>query len=124
MTIVQADSVQSFALPGLQHRTLAGSSNGLSAVEVWSQTLSPGASTPPHYHECEEVVLIERGSGEAISGGQSRPFGTGATLIFAPREVHQIINSGSEEMALVATLSESPARVFTPAGEEMKLPWQ
>ena len=112
MTIVAPDSLQSYALPGLQHRTLASTI----ALEVWSQSLAAGASTPPHYHQCEEVVVVQRGSGNVICDGQSRSFGRGGALIFSAHEVHQIVNSGSEEMVLLAALSESPARVFTPAG--------
>jgi uncharacterized cupin superfamily protein len=124
MTILQRDSLRSFTLPGLQHRTLASTAQGLSALEVWWQTLAPGGSTPPHYHECEEVVVIQRGSGQAVSNGQSRSFGPGVALIFTPREVHQIVNSGAEDMVLLAALSECPARVFSPSGEEIILPWQ
>ena len=124
MTIVEFASLSSYALPGLQHRTLAQTAHGLSRLEVWSQKRPPGAATPPHYHKCEEAVVIEQGSGQAISGGQALSFGAGTTLVFVPGEVHQIVNGDSGEMVLLAALSESPARVFTPDGEQMVLPWQ
>ena len=32
--------------------------------------------------------------------------------------------TGYEEMFLIAAFSSTPAKVFTPEGEEMSLPWQ
>jgi len=44
--------------------------------------------------------------------------------IIAPEVVHQLINSGDEEIFLLATFSSTPANVFTPEGEKLPLPWQ
>ncbi|CDP18622.1 unnamed protein product [Coffea canephora] len=59
----------SFRIPGLSHSTLAGSVlHGMKEarhyfVEVWLQTLAPGARTPIHRHSCEEAFLVLKGSG-------------------------------------------------------------
>lgn len=124
MPIITNSSRRVFALPGLEHQTLAGASDGLKRLEFWMQTLAPGAETPVHYHECEEVVVVHRGSGHTTIAGETRPFGPGTTLVIQPKVVHQIVNRGADSMFLVAALSETPARVFTPAGELMLLPWQ
>lgn len=113
-----------FALPGLRHRTLAAGADGLARLEVWSQSLDAGAATPPHYHDCEEVVVIHSGRGQLLTVGGTTPFGPGTTLTVPPRVVHQIVNTGDSEMTLLAVLSETPARVFTPDGGLMTLPWQ
>jgi len=90
---------------------------------VWMQTLEPGAATPVHYHECEEVVVVLRGAGHLSVGDEVTEFGPGTTLTVAPKVVHQLVNSGAEEMSLIAALSETPGRVFAPDGSVMPLPW-
>ncbi len=124
MPIITNSSRPVFTLPGLEHQTLAGASDGLTRLEFWMQTLAPGAETPVHYHECEEVVVVHKGTGQATLAGETRAFGPGTTLVIPPKVVHQILNSGAESMFLVAALSETPARVFTAGGELMLLPWQ
>ena len=87
------------------------------------QTLESGAATPPHYHECEEVLVILKGAGQFSIVGESRDFGPGTTLVAAPKVVHQVTNSGKEQMLLLAVFSETPARAFSPNGNVILLPW-
>ena len=123
MNIVPHASLTTFSLPGITHQTIAGQAQG-SSLEVWKQTLQPGAATPPHFHECLEIVCILQGGGELIVNGQSETFSAECTLIVPPRQVHQIINTGPTAMHLVASLAESPGRVFLPDGERLPLPWE
>lgn len=124
MALIDNSTIQQFTLPGLVHQTLAGHKDGLKGTEVWMQTIEPLGETPVHYHNCEEVVVVLRGSGRASIKGKNTEFGPNTTLIIAPEVVHQIVNSGNEEMLLIAAFSSTPTRVFTPEGEEMSLPWQ
>ena len=57
--------------PGILHATLAGSEQGLKQLSIWQQILEPGAATPPHRHDCEEVVLCSAGRGELRFGDAS-----------------------------------------------------
>jgi quercetin dioxygenase-like cupin family protein len=126
MKIVRHAAIEEVGLPGITHRTVAGPRDGATSMEVWMQTLAPGATTPVHRHDCEEIVVILRGSGtcEAEGEGEPRAFGPGSTLILGPNEVHRIANTGTEEMWLVAALAMAPVRVETPEGEHMPLPWE
>jgi quercetin dioxygenase-like cupin family protein len=58
MCVIQNSELPRAALPGIEHVTLAGSDNGLNNLSVWKQSVAPGGATPPHRHDCEEVVLI------------------------------------------------------------------
>jgi quercetin dioxygenase-like cupin family protein len=124
MTIIDNSTIQQFTIPGLLHQTLASQRDGLKGMEVWMNTIEPGGETPVHYHDCEEVIVILRGSGRASIEGKNTDYGPNSTLIIAPEVVHQIVNTGNEEMFLIAAFSSTPAKVFTPDGEEMSLPWQ
>jgi len=123
MPIIENARRTIFELPGLKHQTLASRHDGLKQLEVWIQTIHPGACTPVHYHECEEVIVIERGSGSLMVAEQRTDFAAGSTLVIEPRAIHQLTNTGQDEMLLMAVLSETPGRVLAPDGSEMVLPW-
>lgn len=124
MSVINNSKIQQFTLPGLVHQTLASHNDGLKGTEVWMQTVEPGGETPIHYHDCEEVVVVIQGSGQLTIGEETTEFSSNHTLIIAPEVVHQLINSGNEEILLLATFSSTPANVFTPEGEKLPLPWQ
>lgn len=111
------------ALPGIEHLTLAGSAEGLRGLSVWRQTMQPGNATPPHSHDCEEVVLVVQGSGEVHSDGRVVPFGEDCTLVLPPKKPHQIFNTGTVPLITVAAFSATPVGTFLPDGAVLELPW-
>ena len=123
MPIIDNATVKTFTLPGLVHQTVAGPAQGLKTLEVWVETIAPGAGTPVHRHECEEVLVILAGSGQATLAGQVQDFGPDHTLIVPPGLVHQVVNTGREDMQLVAVLGMAPASATTPEGQPIPVPW-
>lgn len=121
--IRENSDIETVTLPGIAHQTLAGPRDGLKAMEMWSQTISPGAETPMHRHACEEIIFVISGRGECEIEGDLRSFNDGATLIIPPDAVHRIANTGPSEMRLVAALSAAPVRVHAPDGTRIPLPW-
>ena len=111
-------------LPGIRHRTLAGPDDGLSSLEVWSQSIAGHGATPPHQHDCEEVVLILAGRGLLAMNGTDMPFQAGDTLIIPRGVAHQILNDGEHELRLFAALGMAPVRAAFPDGTPIALPWQ
>jgi mannose-6-phosphate isomerase-like protein (cupin superfamily) len=93
-------------------------------MEVWHQIMAPGAETPVHRHACEEVILILSGSGQLTLEGEVSDFQANSTLIVPPDAVHQLINTGPEEIVLVAALGTAPVRVRTGTGDPLAVPWQ
>jgi quercetin dioxygenase-like cupin family protein len=122
--IIRNEDLPTFELPGLVHRTIAGHAQGVSSMEVWHQVMAPGAETPIHRHACEEVILVLAGSGRVIVEGEASDFKANSTLIVPPDVVHQLVNTGSEDMVLVAALGTAPVRVRTASGEALPVPWQ
>lgn len=111
-------------LPGIEHLTVAGSTEGLSRLSVWRQTMAPGCATPPHRHDCEEVVLVVAGRGELHVGELKIPFGPDATLVLPPGLSHQIVNTGAVPLETVAAFSATPVGTFLPDGAPLELPWK
>lgn len=112
------------AIPGIAHVTLAGHDEGLSKLSVWQQSVAPGCATPPHRHDCEEVVICSGGTGELRLGEQVERFARNMTVVIPANAEHQIISIGDEPLQILAVLSMSPVRVFFPDGTEIELPWR
>ncbi|MBM4258400.1 MAG: cupin domain-containing protein [Deltaproteobacteria bacterium] len=124
MPIVDNNTVPKFQLPGLEHQTLAGPEHGMKTLEMWMQTIAPGSGTPVHRHACEEAIVVLKGSGQCMVKGVTTAFGPNSTLRIPPDAIHQIMNTGSEDMHLVAALGQAPVRVCTADNQHMPLPWQ
>jgi mannose-6-phosphate isomerase-like protein (cupin superfamily) len=110
-------------IPGIAHLTLARHGEGLEGLSVWKQSIAPGQGTPPHRHDCEEVVVVLEGHGELRIEGGRLPFGPGATLVLPCAVDHQIVNTGDAPLTMVATFGATPVGTFDPAGEALALPW-
>lgn len=124
MPIVSNDELETLELPGLRHQTIGGHKQGVKTMEVWLQTMAPGAATPVHRHACEEVILVLSGSGTCTVGNETLAFGPNSTLILEPDVVHQIVNTSDTEMRLVAALGMAPVRVRTAEGDPLPVPWE
>jgi len=123
MQIIRNADLPRAALPGLAHVTLAGSKNGLRNLSVWRDSIAPGSATPPHRHDCEEVVLIQAGRGTLHYEGEAHRFGPDTTLVVPRNALHQIVNDGDEPLQLIGIFAMSPVEVFLPDGLPFDLPW-
>lgn len=123
MPVNQNHQATKHNLPGLLHQTLAGSRDGLRGLEVWRQKIDAGAATPVHRHDCEEVIVIFQGEGTCTIEGEDHGFKADETLIIPPGVVHQIRNTGSDDLHILATLTMAPVAVETADGQAMPLPW-
>lgn len=111
-------------IPGVAHSTWAGHDEGLTQLSLWRQSVAPGGATPPHFHECDEVVLCQSGWGEVHIAGQAHRFGPDSTLVLPRGVVHQIFNTGEVPMEILGTFGASPVHTFLPGGEPLELPWR
>ncbi|MCD6681293.1 MAG: cupin domain-containing protein [Burkholderiaceae bacterium] len=124
MYVIDQKAPLDMPIPGLQHATWAGSDDGLEQMSVWRQTIAPGGATPPHRHDCEEIVLCSSGTGELHIDGQVHPFCAGQTVAVPRNVLHQIFAVGAQPMNLVAVLAATPVDVYLPDGQKLDLPWR
>ncbi len=123
MHVNQNSTIEKHHLPGLEHQTLAGKRDGMESFEVWRQTIEAGATTPVHRHNCEEVLVILKGEGVCRCDGKDHHFKADDTVVVPRNVVHQICNTGDEDLYLVATLAMAPVEVHTQDDDPMALPW-
>lgn len=66
-------------------------------LEAHETTLAVGAQPhPPHHHEHEELVLIEKGTVTVTIEGKSTVIGPGSATFFRSGETHGMRNTGQE----------------------------
>jgi quercetin dioxygenase-like cupin family protein len=124
MPVIDNSQRKVFQVPvGMTHQSLANRDTGVNTVEMWRQTIAPGGMTPLHRHNCEEVILVQRGSGTVTIDGVPHAFGSDSTLILPPNAVHQLVNTGTEQVVLIAMLGMGPVVLESPQGERIQRPW-
>ncbi|HPW12484.1 MAG TPA: cupin domain-containing protein [Thermomonas sp.] len=111
------------ALPGIAHATWAGIAENV-GLSLWRQTVAPGAGTPPHRHDCDEVVLCTAGYGELHIAGQVQRFGPDQTLTLPRGVEHQFFNVGALPLEVLGIFAASPVGTFLPDGQAIDLPWR
>ena len=80
------------------------------------------SSTPAHKNDCDETIVVIRGEGECLCDDRRFQFSADKTLIFPANSVHQFLNTGQQELEILATLSMSPVIVQTKEGDRIPLP--
>ena len=124
MNVISQSRPAPAGIPGVDHATWAGADDGLTQVSIWRQTLAPGAATPPHRHDCDEVVMCHAGRGELHVDGGAQAFGADCTLVLPRGQTHQIFNVGTTPLELVAAFGATPVGTFWPDGAALALPWR
>ena len=124
MSVIHQTRPQPAAIPGVAHATWAGRDDGLEQLSIWRQTLAPGAATPPHSHDCDEVVLCQAGWGELHVDGEVQRFGPDCTLVLPRGKPHQIFCTGAMPLEIVGIFGATPVRTLGPDGAVMELPWR
>lgn len=123
MSVIINEQVARHGIPGIVNQTLANADTGLKHLSMWRNVMEPGSATPPHRHDCEEVVLVLSGSGRVRLGDQALDFGPDSTLVIPAGVDHQIFNTGAEPLVAVAAFSATPVGVCLPDGTAVELPW-
>ncbi len=69
-------------------------------------TVAPGQATAAHHHErSEEIYLVSAGRGLLRIGSEEREVGPGDCAVIPPGTVHQLRNTGSEDLIVVCACS-------------------
>jgi quercetin dioxygenase-like cupin family protein len=123
MGVVRAADIPEFELMGNHMRGLATPSRGAAEVAVWRGVTEPGATTPPHTHDHEEVLVVLAGSGSASMDGEQVEVSPGDVLIVPPKTLHQLHGPAEGEPLDAIAVMPIGTRTFLPDGEELQAPW-
>jgi len=114
--------LKKFEIMGNHMTGLATASRGATEIAVWRGITDPGAGTPPHTHDHEEVLVVLAGSATLTIDGQELSLGPGDTAIAPARVRHRFVNTGSGPLDVLAAMPLG-TRTFLPDGEELHAPW-
>jgi quercetin dioxygenase-like cupin family protein len=123
MGVVRDADIPEFELMGNHMRGLATPSRGAAEVAVWRGVTEPGATTPPHKHDHEEVLVVLSGSGSASMDGEQMDVSPGDVLIVPPNKLHQLFGPADGEPLDAIAVMPIGTRTFLPDGEELQAPW-
>jgi mannose-6-phosphate isomerase-like protein (cupin superfamily) len=123
MGVVRAADISEFELMGNHMRGLATPSRGAAEVAVWRGVTEAGASTPPHTHDHEEVIVVLAGSGSASMDGDQVDISPGDVVIVPARTLHQLFGPAAGEPLDAIASMPLRTRTFLPDGEELQAPW-
>ena len=124
MYVVRQPQPSPALIPGLDHATWAGCAEGLAQISLWRQTLAPDASTPPHRHDCDEVVLCQGGAGELHVDGEVHRFAANSTLVLPRGRLHRIVSVGPEPLEILGIFGATPVGTLLPDGAALAVPWR
>ncbi len=122
MGVFHSEQLPVFELPGNRLRGLATRSRGSSEVALWNHALEPGAESPPHWHDHDQVIYVLAGTGRIVVGDEEVALTSGDVVVAPARIPHQVRAAADEGLD---TLVAMPAtlRTFRPDGSEIQQPW-
>ena len=105
-------------LPSIELRPLVGEHLGAIGLTTSSAVFAPGASLPPHRHDCGEAITVLEGEAVVESGGQRVTLGR-LDCVFVPTgSTHAVRNASARPLHLhSAFASASPNRELVEADE-------
>jgi quercetin dioxygenase-like cupin family protein len=124
MSVIESEARPVVEVHGNFLRGVAVAATGARESEIWAIRMAPGASTPPHTHDAEELVYVLAGELTAQVDGSESVAGAGEVLVVPAGALHQLHNRGTMEIEKFAVLGKVGARTFLPDGTPFETPWQ
>jgi quercetin dioxygenase-like cupin family protein len=112
MPVIDVDEAPRFDAGGTHVIGLAAPSRGASETSAWRLTLDPGAASPPHTLDHEEIIIALEGRLEAEFGDRRESIGAGDALIVPAGAEVVLSNPGDRAFEAIACL---------PAGAQAKV---
>ena len=87
--------------PAIQKQIMLSQADLPHLVQFSQATFSPGQVAPAHAHQdMHEVFFVESGNGHIIVDGASHALTPGVCIAVSPGEVHEVQNTGQENLVL------------------------
>jgi mannose-6-phosphate isomerase-like protein (cupin superfamily) len=82
---------------------------------VLEETYDPRGHVPPHYHDCEEILVFLEGEGIVFISQDPRSVAAGTTIVVPPGKPHCLYNTGLGRLHFLAFHPKShPEYHFVP----------
>jgi mannose-6-phosphate isomerase-like protein (cupin superfamily) len=123
MNIFHSEAAPPYAVGDNSITGYAAPSRGATQVSLWRIELAPGASSPLHEMDVEEVFLGISGEAAVVVGGTESTIGPGDCLIL-PAGTPFTLTAGTEHsFQAVACMTAGGKATMLPGGETFLPPW-
>jgi quercetin dioxygenase-like cupin family protein len=103
----------------LTRQVLVGAKGESAPFEVRYFEIAPAGYSSLEKHHHEHVVIVLRGAGEVLLGGELQSVGYLDVVYLAPNEPHQLRNSGKEPFGFLCVVSRERDRPRSLDQEEL-----
>lgn len=117
MPIVRAWDSETVEVDRSYMRGYATPKHGATEVVVFGAKMGPGAKTPLHFHDKEEVTWVLEGQLWVRIGDDEATIGPGDVIIVPPHALHRLCNMGRTPVVAMASMPFG-AKFFTADGIE------
>jgi quercetin dioxygenase-like cupin family protein len=119
--VITTEQARHFDADGVHVVGLAAPSRGSRELAAWRLHLEPGAASPPHALDREEVFVVLDGALVATYADRTETAGAGEALVLAPGE--EVTLSAPADTALHAVAMVPAGAQATVAGATHAPPW-
>jgi quercetin dioxygenase-like cupin family protein len=123
MNIIQSKAAPPYAVGGTTITGYAAPSRGATEVSLWRIELAPGASSPLHEMDVEEVFLGISGQATAAVDGIASTISAGDCLILPARTPFTLTAGTGQPFQAVACMTAGGKATLLPGGETFLPPW-
>lgn len=100
-------------VPGVFQRPLVSQETGAVSTLMGEVRLDPGAVLPWHYHDVEDIVLVQGGDGRIQIEDGEFPLRAGMNFIIPAGVRHRLRNEGTEPVRIIFSFpSAQPGRFW------------
>ncbi len=93
--------------PGITLRWLISELEDAPNVAMKLYELAPATIGPVHTHAWEDEIFVLRGKGAVVGAEGEVAIGEGDVIYIPPRERHQFVNKGEQELCLLMAIPQS-----------------
>ncbi len=123
MNIIQSKAAPPYAAGGTTITGYAAPSRGATEVSLWLIKLAPGASSPLHEMDVEEVFLAVSGEAATVVDGIESTISAGDCLILPARTPFTLTAGSEQPFQAVACMTAGGKATLLPGGETFLPPW-
>jgi quercetin dioxygenase-like cupin family protein len=123
MTLISLESAPPYTAGGTTVTGYAAPSRGANAISLWRIELAPGASSPLHLMDVEEVFLGTEGRAAAIIDGTESIVSAGDCLILPAGTPFTLTAQADGPFRAVACMPAGGQATMLPDGATFVPPW-
>ena len=124
VSVIRNNELPVHKVPRIRTRVLVDGSRGAASTAIWEQWIDLGGHIPVHYHDTEEVLVINSGSIELFLAGETRIFHEPLTIVVPSGILHGLKPASDEQVHLLAMFPTADPVIFAEDGSRRPMPWE